>query len=453
MYTMQRAVVLSLFVSTAFAQLDERWFADVASGPAGSQQAGQPAVDPTTGNLVLIRSDMTAWSWDGATLTQVAAGVPPARRGAMIAPIDDGGVRGIACFGGHDGTSARADTWLLSGGQWTPVTTPVSPPARAYGAAAARNGRMLISTGTLANDGGGGDTGVWILPCMSDTWQLSSAGGGQLQWQQIALNDTTPPARAGGTMCSDAAGNLVLCGGGNPTQTMHDSWMYSAAADAWVEVAIGSSPTPVNGQMAYDSLRGIGVLTAFRFSGLQTWHFDFASATWTLATPAVELVPSQFTNFGYVAYQPAHAETIYVDRAYGISVLSIADAVNAGTQPASCARVLGLGLVAQSGGPRLSGGGYALTVTGATPGMPVVLAGGDQPLATPLPIGPGCLAFFGNIWETRVQIAGATTTFAVPLANAPWLIGIRIDHQVVEIDPSNGWFTAVSGDLHVILGR
>lgn len=448
-------LILFLLTATTPAQLDERWFNDVAGAPSATRQAGSPAVDPVTGQLIYVRSDMSAWTWNGQTLTQVAAGGPPPREGAMIAAHDEGNVRGIVCFGGINGTSVRGDTWMLASGQWTQILPINSPPARAYGAAAKRSQRMMLSSGTLAAPGGGGESGIWILPapCMSDTWELSTAAGSAPTWIQKGNGGVPPPPRAGATMCADDQGNLVLCGGGNQTATLSDTWMYSATTDAWVQVAVGSSPTPVNGPMTFDSRRGIGVLTAYRLAGLQTWHFDFAAATWSQGTPAVGLAPTGFTNIGYLGYDAARGECVYIDQLHGLSVLSIADAQVAGVQPATCARALGLTLVPQVGGPRLSGGGYALTVTGATPGMPVVLAGGDQPLVTPLALGPGCLAFFGNIWETRLQLAGSPTTFAVPLANAPWLIGVRIDHQVVEIDPSNGWFTAVSGDLRVVLGR
>jgi hypothetical protein len=113
------------------------------------------------------------WEWDGSAWERVASG--PGRfnsAGAFDVPR-----RTLVRFGGRDGRTAVADTWLFRRGSWSPLAGP-GPAARNHSAAAfdaARKRTVLF----------GGHDGTQVF---GDTWEFDGA-----RW--LLRADRPPEAR------------------------------------------------------------------------------------------------------------------------------------------------------------------------------------------------------------------------------------------------------------------
>jgi hypothetical protein len=177
---------------------------------------------------------------------------------------------------------------------WSPATSPLSPPSRFLHGFCNGPGSTMVLFGGLAS-------GVM----QSDTWFLDPLG-----WH-AATPASAPPARFGHAMAFDLLrGRVVLFGGATLTASgLADTWEWDGAS--WLLRSPAHSPTPrQQAAMDYDLQRGVTVLfSGFGFlAGADTWEWDgtdwrliatsHAPAARTSSAMAYDLRRSRMVLFG-----------------------------------------------------------------------------------------------------------------------------------------------------------
>ncbi len=194
-------------------------------------------------------------------------------------------------FGGINGTHVYGDTWTLSAGVWTNITSTVK------GAPPARYGETLVYQ--KANDfvvmfGGRSATGT----VLSDTWGYHAG-----QWFQLSPS-TTPPARYNAQATyENATGYLVMFGGYSSTGTiLSDTWEFKNSSTKWSKIVTSPSPEGLVGAFfgnvtasGYELL--YGGFNATNGYSTQTWKLH--SGSWTQLSPPT--TPGPLVN-GSVAW-------------------------------------------------------------------------------------------------------------------------------------------------------
>jgi len=426
-----------VFAGTAAAQSDYAWSNAIAYPPSLSVQVAQPAVDPATGRLVLLRNTGAVLEWTGKALTTVATGGPQLT-GAAAATSLVAGHEGVLVFGGRNpfGTTLGL-TLLYTHGTWQIRFPSASPPARTYAAMATLNGQPVLFGGIDAS-------GVLL----DDLWVFASLGP-QGKWLQ-ATGGMRPPARHRAALCPDGNGGLLLCGGVSSTGMLQDTWRLDSTF-VWSKVSTAAAPAPRFGPMSYDPVRN--EIVHVDLTTRVTSRFDPATSAWQ-ALPADPLTVSvKFSSpttggFCYMGFDEVHSEHVFVDLAGPIAVLGVADARIGRRQPAVCASPLG---IAVGAGTSRLGSTYRVDVSGAAPGRMLWLATGTDPVTLPLPVpAGGCIGMFRNIalLDARTVSAAGDASFKFPVPRALDLVGFEVLHQAM--DPVAG---RVSDELVVDVAR
>jgi hypothetical protein len=234
-----------------------------ASGDGQATESGADGDGEAVGTLVLFGGSGVGdgggpsmlgdtWTWDGTAWAQRNVAGPPARFGALMAPLNGE----LVLFGGTGGGGALADTWTWDGTSWTQRN--VSGPTRGD-VMAPLNGELVLYDRT--------DSSTW-------TWNGTA-------WTQLVV--TGPTAGAGAVMAA-LNGKLVLFGG----DTISPMWTWDGAA--WTNVNIvGPSPDPTtlvpNGAAMAAYGGKLLLITGYRTSDAgivnevqETWTWD--GTTW-----------------------------------------------------------------------------------------------------------------------------------------------------------------------------
>ncbi len=168
------------------------------------------------------------WIFDGSTWQQiVTAGSPPARYGAPLAALPDGGA--VLMGGAAGGTAAQGDTWVFDGSDWAAVTGGATPSARAGAAMATLGDGRVVLHGGLRFDAG-------IPTFLDDTWIFEEGS-----WT-TAAPATVPVARYAAAATSLSTGEVLLFGGSDFTaaddetadEVPNHTWIYDGSD--WTDV-------------------------------------------------------------------------------------------------------------------------------------------------------------------------------------------------------------------------
>lgn len=245
------------------------------------------------------------WMWDGAQWRQ-ATSSGPARRSSFSMCYDSQRERTLL-FGGYD---LYDDTWEFDGDLW--AASPGGTPTQRHSHAMTfdtRRGRAVLMGGYigLATDGetwewdgrqwslitrespgryhhamvydeargvvtmfGGEDYDEWLYLMPPHTWTWDGA-----TWTRVAT--TGPPARTEHVMAYDTRrGVAVLTGGYNGNGALDDTWEWDG--QTWNQVASGGIPALTSAAMAYDPRRGVTILFGGESAGGacngDTWEWD-----------------------------------------------------------------------------------------------------------------------------------------------------------------------------------
>ncbi|GEM_PF-2500617 len=162
------------------------------------------------------------WAWvNGGWRNMTAAISPSARAGAAFGYSLKGGY-GVL-FGGLSSGSFPSflnDTWRFSGGDWSPISTPVSPSPRSFASFAYDpTSNEFVLFGGLSNNGALGDT--WIFNGES--------------WVKLTTSQGPTPRYGAGFTFDPSLKELVLFGGQlNSTDVLSDTWIF--AGGSWSRV-------------------------------------------------------------------------------------------------------------------------------------------------------------------------------------------------------------------------
>ncbi len=280
------------------AQTDGAYWTNLtlASAPLGLMGASM-AYDAADGYVILFGGNLYGygptnftWAFQSGVWTNITttAGPAPTPRLDMALTYDaaDGYLVG---FGGFtDGSSCLPssttticnDTWIFSGGKWTPLSVASPPPATYYWPEMtydAADASVLLFGGS-ANYTYTFHAGVWTQEVQSDGDPLSG-----------------PDPRVGFGLAYDPQMNAPILFGGespffsqSPTAGFNDTWVFSDGNWSNVSSTLTGTPIPWEGfQMVYDSTTG-GLLL---FGGSQNpggaWNgplnetWELSGSTWT----------------------------------------------------------------------------------------------------------------------------------------------------------------------------
>jgi N-acetylneuraminic acid mutarotase len=169
----------------------------------------------------------TSFTFDGDDWTQETVSGPSARYGAISATTARCGT--IVLFGGTGGIPGYDllnDTWVWNGALWTELQVP-APPPRAWSAAAALNGTVVLF-------GGLDDPYSPFIPpdnrnVLGDTWVWDGA-----RWTQENVSGPSP--RAGHAMAT-LNGEVILFGGMSMSGApLGDTWAWDGSA--WTQLDV-----------------------------------------------------------------------------------------------------------------------------------------------------------------------------------------------------------------------
>ena len=188
--------------------------------------------------------------WNGNAWVSLANGYIAPEPRAAGAAVFDAELGKVMMFGGNDGASTLADTWLWDGEHWTDVTTPDAPTPR-FGHAmaydAAHHGVLLF--GGLA-DATSGDAG--------DTWWWDGTS-----WTQVGTTGDQPWPRSFAAMGYDPVREqVVLYGGaqhGSTVTPLDDTWTWDG--QQWKLEAGPSAGARSTAALDWDSKIGALVMT------------------------------------------------------------------------------------------------------------------------------------------------------------------------------------------------
>ena len=188
-------------------------------GPPARRFDGQGmAYDPSTGKVILFGGIVQGnsyqgdtWAFDGVaqTWTQLSPPTSPSPRGGFGMANDRAG--NIVLFGGTEGTTNSADTWMFSGTTWQKQSPATSPPAR--------SGQAMVYDQDLNEDVLFGGSGY------HDTWAWNGS-----TWQQVAANPAPSERYCFGMDYDSAVHAAVLFGGFSAAGPIRpDTWELGLA--------------------------------------------------------------------------------------------------------------------------------------------------------------------------------------------------------------------------------
>jgi len=338
------------------------------------------AYDPVAGQVVIFGGyDANGylndtWTFDGRTWTQQAPpSSPPARAAASMAW--DAASQRIVLFGGFSGSQYLGDTWLWDGASatWTQAAPATSP--------APVTGPMLFTDpkNGHADVYGGYDGHLYQLT----TFQWAGS-----DWQQL-FPASSPYARAGAAVAYDEKHGQVVLFGGLASVNPWNTWLWDGTN--WTLQSPSVQPANrYDSAAAFDPHLGAVVMFGGGSGGLDlddTW--EWTGSDWVELFPMNS--PPKRESFG-MAYSPElHRVIVVGGEDHGTlykDTWSLLD-------PGSFVDV-GPGIGGPSGAPALVGmgdltpgslSGFTLSISGTTPGNPMVLF---------LGLGVGALPFKGG---------------------------------------------------------
>jgi hypothetical protein len=180
--------------------------------------------------------------------------------------------RKVIMFGGFDGASYLADTWMFDGITWTRADTPVAPPARV-------NCQMAFDVVTHKVVLFGGYNRTYL----GDTWLWD---GRTLQWTQ-ATPLHSPPAVTGPMIFNDPSGRVDEFGGFDGRFYQATMWQWNGAD--WIRLFPPTVPyARSSAAVGLNPFTGELVM----FGGLadvnpaNTWTYN--GTTWTMQSPSTQ---------------------------------------------------------------------------------------------------------------------------------------------------------------------
>ena len=254
----------------------------VSNAPLPRDQAGFD-YDPNLGEFLLFggygcttsacssqASQSDTWTFNDQTntWTQLSPSNHPVPR-FQVGMTYDTALGETVLYGGTNGGNIFGDIWQYSGGNWNPISTFGSIPARADMGMVydAHDGYLLVFGGCCSSTGPYGDT-----------WYLSGS-----TWTQVTPFPS-PAARDALAMAYDAAGGFVLLFGGlnswtSPSTIYGDTWEY--VSGGWTQLSPATSPpSRYNSGMIYDS--GDGYTALF---GGEDSNYQYVQDTWAFPPP------------------------------------------------------------------------------------------------------------------------------------------------------------------------
>ncbi len=386
------------------------------------------------------------WIFDGTDWSRPAVATPPPARAAQPMAYDPIRQK-IVMFGGIASGVALSDTWEWDGNNWNQVFPATNPPGR-------RSQPMVFaySRGTVVMWGGNGGGTL----ALNDMWEFNGN-----DWSQIVTNNA-PPARWATDMAFDpVGGGLVLFSG---YQSAADTWYFDNVD--WSMLQTTTTPPAMYDQMMVTDWARQRVVMVGDPGGLSnTWEWN--GTDWLLRTTATPLAPAR--EDGYLAYDSTNERVVLFGGYSGGTYLGDTW-IYATTAPASSS-AYGNGCLGTNGqrptvgaatGPWI-GEPFSVTTTNlaaaTAPSVALVGFSNTSWLGTPLPIDLGVIGMTGCSLRTSVEStfpmtvnsAIANLTFTVP--NDPTVVGGHAYFQSAHLDiGANGLGLTASNGLDATVG-
>lgn len=459
-HTFLSAIAVAIAVSSAAAQWTQMAPLASPSARSGSAAATAPSGDVVVfgGNLMFGPTN-ELWRYDGATWTLTTSTGTPSGRANMDLVYDPAaGV--FRMYGGASqgfiSSTVYDQTWELDPLTWTWSQNVIAGPTP--GGVSLHATSFDFAHGVMVVHGGLPDG---FFPIDSDaTWEFDGTA-----WTQYAITPATNPGpleRA--AMCFHAGiGKSVLFGGidvqiGGTDKT----WLYDAGTHTWTELVIpGAKPQARTGaKMAYDSLRGVCVLTGGADPNDMTGQAYFADAwefdgqTWTQVATGVAGGRLDST----IAYSPTRNRMVQFGGVNYATFNFYGDTWEweTGTFGSGCAGSNGVPSLSVSGSPHI-GQSWTVTCNGAVPGINAgVLVFGFTALPG-IDLGPvlgmtGCSAFVSPDLLSSVFVGSAGSfSWTWPSVSGP--VGGNFLLQALVLDPAaNAPGLTLSNAASVTLG-
>lgn len=458
-HTPLRILALTLACSPLAAQ----WLQATPGTSPSARSGAAMGYDSTASRALLFggsagfSTSNETWSFDGSNWTLLApANQPTGKTGAEL--VHDP-VRGVSVMYGSMSTSffggpSVDETWEFDGTTWTEVFPTTTPGGLGnYGACF-----DSVRTRTVIY---GGSANSFFPIAESGTWEWNGTN-----WALITTAASPGPLERPAMCFHQGIGKAVLFGGIDPQIGGVDTtWLYDGTN--WTAATIsGQKPAPRTGaRMAYDSVRGVCVLTGGLdpMTGnpiLDTWEFD--GAGWT------QLPTATTGRYGTtMAFLPAIRKCMQFGGLDPATFNDLGDTWLFGAN----SRVFGNGCAGSNGVPALAavdaprlGQNFVLQASNlrvASAFAFLVVGFSDQTSALgALPLSltsfgmPGCSLLVSGDASTLVPTTAGAATITSLLPNDVGLVGVNLFHQVASIDPSaNAGGFAVSNAHHGVVGR
>jgi N-acetylneuraminic acid mutarotase len=272
------------------------------SGPTTTTMSGTTSTaltETTTPAVSETAAGVSTTSTVAATTTPAATGTwtnlnptgatPPAR--ASHAMVYDSTDSKVILFGGWE-TADFSDTWAYdpAANTWTDLSPPGDvPPARHDHAMAydAGSGKVILFGGTAAS----------TAQELNDTWAYDPTTN---TWSDLKPAGAVPDPRIGHSMVYDpVAKKVTLFGGSSHGGRNGDIWAYDSAANTWTKVSpTGDAPFARYGcPLVYDSGLGkvllVGGSDGHFVTMHETWAYDSAANAWTKLSPKGNVPPGR----------------------------------------------------------------------------------------------------------------------------------------------------------------
>lgn len=232
------------------------------------------------------------WTFSGGMWHNMTGAIAPPSDltdGALASDPADHGVLLVGSVTAASFQTGVFETWLYSGGNWTELHPPSTPPYRLWPSLAwdpALNSDVLF--------GGSGSTGY-----LNDTWEFANG-----TWTNLSAG-AAPPGRFQAQLSFDATdgylllfhGQTSVCSGGGCTnEYLNDTWAFRGGR--WTEVFAGPGPAPTAVEsMASNPSHGPVILYSAYLQAPyvreETW--SYAAGAWQLLRNDSS-VPPQFVG-------------------------------------------------------------------------------------------------------------------------------------------------------------
>ena len=433
----------SLALAIVCSPLAAQWN-QAAPATSPSARSGHGVCYDSTNNRALLfggsagfSTSNETWSFDGATWSQLSPTNSPTGKTGMELVHDP--IRGVTVMYGSMSTSffggpSVDQTWEFDGTTWTqvfPVTTPGG--LGNYGACYDLVRQRVVVYGGSANS--------FFPIAESGTWEFDGTN-----WTQIQAATNPGPLERPSMCFHTGLGKTVLFGGIDPQIGGTDTtWTYDGTTWTAVNV-VGAKPSARTGaEMAYDSIRGVCVLSGGLdpMTGqpiVDTWEFN--GATWA-QRPSVTS-----GRYGHsMAYMTSIKQVVQFG---GLDPATFSDLGDTWLYGAK-SRTYGTGCAGSNGVPALSavdaprlGSIYTLNVANLVPTSPfafmaIGLSDQSGPFgALPFSLAgfgmPGCSALVSGESLVLIPASAGAATWSTNLPGNAAFMGLSIYHQALSID-------------------